>query len=186
VRSVREGRTEQVEQAAQFIIDGAGRMERLLSDLSMYTRVTVEGSDSNELVDLNTAIAQAIDNLEASIQQAGAVVTYDALPTVRCRSIHAVELFQNLIENAVKYHGEHPPAVHTSAQMADGEWRLTITDNGIGIDTQYREQIFGVFKRLHNRDIPGTGIGLAICRRIVERSGGRIWVEPGVNGGSAF
>jgi PAS domain S-box-containing protein len=186
VRSIREGRTEQVEQAAQFIVEGAARMERLLSDLLMYTRVTAEEKDPNELVDLNSAVSQAIDNLATTIQQAGAIVTYDALPTVRGRSTHVIELFQNLIENAVKYHSEHTPSVHISAQMVDGAWRLAITDNGIGIETQYREQIFGVFKRLQNRDIPGTGIGLAICRRVVERSGGRIWVESGVNGGSTF
>lgn len=186
VRSIHDGRTEQVEQASRFIIEGAGRMERLLGDLLMYTRVTVEDTNSTESIDLNTSIAHAIDNLQSSIQQTGAAVTYGDLPTVRGRSIHFVELFQNLIENAIKYHGDRPPAVHVSAQVADGEWRLAMTDNGIGIDGQYSEQIFGLFKRLHNRDIPGTGIGLAICRRIVERSGGRIWVDSEVNRGSTF
>jgi signal transduction histidine kinase len=120
------------------------------------------------------------------IQEARALVTRDHLPSVRGHEPHFVQLLQNLISNAVKYRGENPPQIHVSAENQGQFWRFAVADNGRGIAREYHEHIFGVFKRLHGRAIPGTGIGLAICQRIVQRNGGRIWVESEVNRGATF
>jgi light-regulated signal transduction histidine kinase (bacteriophytochrome) len=115
-----------------------------------------------------------------------ATVGSDRLPTVSGRDAHFVQLFQNLIENAIKYRADQPPVVRISVSEEPGGWRFRVADNGIGVDPAYHRQIFGVFKRLHGNTIPGTGIGLAICQRVVERYGGRIWVESEVNQGATF
>lgn len=186
VKAVREGRKDTLEDSVRFIAEGAGRMERLLGDLLKYTHVSLEDDDSSEVVDLNRAVEKALENLKLAIEQSSTVVTYDPLPTVRGRSVHFVQLFQNLVENSIKYRGQRSPVIHISVEPVGPEWRLTVTDNGIGIDPRYQKQIFAVFKRLHGADIPGSGMGLAICRRIVERAGGRLWVESEANKGSQF
>jgi light-regulated signal transduction histidine kinase (bacteriophytochrome) len=125
-------------------------------------------------------------NLQAAIEQNHAQVTWEELPEVNAHEIRIVQLFQNLVGNAIKYRGEAPPVIRVAAE-ADGEnWLFCVEDNGIGIKPEYAQQVFGIFKRLNGHTYPGTGIGLAICQRIVERYSGRIWVEPSASGGSRF
>jgi signal transduction histidine kinase len=116
----------------------------------------------------------------------GASISVDPLPCVRGAEVHFVQLFQNLIGNAIKYRGQRPATIHVSAQQINGEWRFEVSDKGIGIAPEYHEKVFAVFKRLHGKKIPGTGVGLAICKRVVERHGGRIWVESQAGQGAKF
>jgi PAS domain S-box-containing protein len=169
-----------------FAVDGANRMQRLINDLLTYSRVGTHGKGFQP-TDCMAVLDQALANLKAAIEQSGAVVTHDPLPTVMADNLQLVQLFQNLIGNAIKFHGEEPPHVHVSAEQKGKEWVFSVRDNGIGIDPRYAERIFILFQRLHTREeYPGTGIGLAICKKIAERHGGRIWVEsqPGI--GSTF
>jgi light-regulated signal transduction histidine kinase (bacteriophytochrome) len=131
-------------------------------------------------------LAKALTNLQAAIDESGAIVTFDPMPTLVAEEVMLMQLFQNLISNSIKYRGEEPPRIHVSASK-DGEgWRFAVRDNGIGIDPQDAERVFGMFKRLHGSEIPGTGIGLAICRKMIERQGGRIWLESEPGKGSTF
>ena len=133
------------------------------------------------------ALDQALANLKTTIEHSGAVVTHDPLPRVVHDKLLLAQLFQNLIGNAIKFHVEAPPRIHVSARQEGEEWDLAVRDNGIGIDPQYAERIFTIFQRLHTREeYSGTGIGLAICKKIVERRGGRIWVESQPGSGSTF
>jgi len=170
-----------------FAVDGAGRMQRLIQDLLTCSRV---GSRAQELLDMpsQAALQQAIMNLEGTIEDTGAVVTHDSLPMVVADETQLIQLFQNLIGNAIKYHDHRTPTVHISAARSGAKrWLFSIEDNGIGIDPQYFEKIFGMFQRLHKREeFAGTGIGLAICKKIVERHGGRISVESALGQGSRF
>jgi PAS domain S-box-containing protein len=168
-----------------FIISGAQRMELLLRDLLAYSQT---GSDEDPAVevDCTEALSKVTLNLQASIDQSKAVVSWTPLPKVRAHEFRIVQLFQNLIGNAIKYRGVDPPVICVTAERKDDVWLFCVEDNGIGIEPQYAQQVFGIFKRLHGHRFPGTGIGLAICQRIVERYSGRIWVEPAVGGGSRF
>ena len=133
------------------------------------------------------AIENAISNLRTAVEASNAAVTYDDLPAVGIRPIHLQQLFQNLIGNAIKYRSQETPEVWISASQQDRSWQFSVKDNGIGIDPQYRSQIFRIFQRLHSRtEYPGTGIGLAICQKIVERYGGQIWMESPPGKGSDF
>jgi light-regulated signal transduction histidine kinase (bacteriophytochrome) len=176
-------------QAGQYIayaVDGAKRMQQLIDDLLTYSRV---GRRGRELAPTDSALAltNALVNLQASIEAGGAQVTHAELPTLKADSAQLTQLFQNLIGNAVKFKGQAPPRVHVAAQQKDKEWVFSVADNGIGIEPQYYERIFQIFQRLHGRgQYPGTGIGLAICKKIVERHGGRIWVESTCGKGSTF
>jgi PAS domain S-box-containing protein len=170
-----------------FAVDGANRMQRLIQDLLAYSRVGTKGRDllgtSSE-----EALEQALINLRAAIEESGALVTHDSLPTVMADESQLVQLFQNLIGNAIKYQSPGIPRVHVSAVRNGGnKWIFSVRDNGVGIDSQYFEKIFGMFQRLHKREeFDGTGIGLAICKKIVERHGGNISVESEPNHGSTF
>jgi len=160
-----------------YAVDGAKRMRRLINDLLHYSRV---GTHARPLapVDCETLFKQAVANLRMSIETCNAQVTHDALPTVMVDSTQLTQLFQNLIDNALKFRKNEPPRVHVAAQRVDGHWLFSVRDHGIGIAPEYADRIFIIFKRLHGREeYPGTGIGLAICKKIVERHGGRIWVE---------
>ena len=168
------------------VVDGTTRMRDLLADLLAYTEIRNRDEEPLELVDLNVVIENVRQNLKASIDETGAVVTSDPLPLLRAYRAHFQPLFQNLIGNAIKYRSTQPPRIHVSVREVDGELRFTVSDNGIGIDPEYHKQIFEVFRRLHGRQIPGTGVGLAICQRVVERYGGRIWVESQAGQGAAF
>jgi signal transduction histidine kinase len=129
---------------------------------------------------------QVLDNIAWSVEENGGSLTCEVLPAVEGYSAHFVQVFQNLLGNAIKYRGERPLIIRIFAEKLGEEWRFAVADNGMGIDPKYHQQVFGVFKRLHRDAIPGTGIGLAICQRVVERYGGRIWVESEIDQGSTF
>jgi PAS domain S-box-containing protein len=170
-----------------FAVDGASRMQRLIQDLLAYSRVGTKGSD---LLDTSCeeALQQALVNLRGSIEESGALVTHDPLPAVLADEMQLVQLFQNLVGNAIKYQSPGIPRIHISAAMnGEKKWIFSVKDNGLGIDPQYFERIFGMFQRLHKREeFAGTGIGLAICKKIVERHGGSISVESQPGQGSTF
>jgi light-regulated signal transduction histidine kinase (bacteriophytochrome) len=169
-----------------FITEGTKRMRELLADLLAYTQVNAGEQRTVELIDVNRIFQKAIENLGTAITDSQAVVTRDDLPMVAGQEAHFLQLFQNLIGNAIKYRGEKTPRIHVSAARQDRDWRFAVSDNGIGIAPEYHQKIFGVFKRLHGKSIPGTGIGLAICQRVVHRHGGRIWVESEPREGATF
>jgi PAS domain S-box-containing protein len=170
-----------------FAVDGCHRMQGLIKDLLVYSRAGTNGRVLRE-VSAENALKEALANLRATIDQSGAVVTHDALPAVRTDETQLTQVFQNLVGNAIKYHGAEVPRVHVSVTKNGGdEWIFSVRDNGLGIDPQYFDRIFILFQRLHGRDeFEGTGIGLAICKKILERLGGRIWVESQANKGSTF
>ncbi len=169
-----------------YIVEGTQRMRELLSDLLTYTSVGSERDQPLELVDLNVVLRKTCGNLSAVMENSHASIGADTLPAVRGHEVHYVQLFQNLIENAIKYRGAKPPLIQIRASRGDKEWTISVEDNGLGIATVYHQKIFGVFKRLHGRTIPGTGIGLAICQKVVERYGGTIWVASELENGSTF
>ena len=170
-----------------FAVDGASRMQRLIQDLLAYSRA---GTKAKLLFDTSSeeALQQALVNLRGAIEESHAVVTHDPLPTVLADEMQLVQLFQNLVGNAVKYQNPGIPRIHISAARNGGnKWRFSIKDNGLGIDSQYFDKIFGMFQRLHKREeFAGTGVGLAICKKIVERHGGSISVESQPGHGSTF
>lgn len=171
-----------------YTLGGALRMEQLVKDLLVYTQASAPSADPAEIVNATEAVRQALSNLDAAVRESGAQVEYDGLPSVCVRWTLMVQLLQNLISNSIKYRGPEPPHIIVTARANESnQYIFCVKDNGIGIDAKYQEQIFGIFKRLHTAaDYPGTGIGLAICRRVVERHGGRIWVESRVGAGSTF
>jgi signal transduction histidine kinase len=174
------------EEVIKHTIDGATRMQRLIDDLLTYSRLTTREVPL-ESTDLTSVFDESKANLESAIRESRAIVTADPLPTVNCDRTQVLQVFQNLIANGIKYKSERTPKIHLSAQDEDGEWLLSVRDNGIGIAPQYAERIFRIFQRLHTRrDYAGTGIGLAVCKKIVERHGGRIWVESEPEEGSTF
>jgi PAS domain S-box-containing protein len=170
----------------EYAVDGANRMQRLINDLLSYSRITTRGS-APVPVDMNAALGEALGNLYVSISESSALVTNDTLPMVTADYTQLVQVFQNLISNAVKFHGDKPPRIHVSAEKADGEWKISVRDNGIGIEARYFDRIFVIFQRLHSADkYQGTGIGLALCKRIIQRFGGNMWVESEPGRGSTF
>ncbi len=176
----------EADQFISFAVDGARRMQQLIEDLLRYSRV---GRPGNELTpcDCTATFRAAAANLESAIQESSAVLTHGSLPTVRGHSSELIELFQSLLANAIKFRGPESPTVHVSAERRDDLWQFAVRDNGIGIDPVYHPRIFVIFQRLHSREeYRGTGIGLALCKKIVERHGGRIWVESEVGRGSTF
>jgi PAS domain S-box-containing protein len=169
-----------------FIVEGASRMQTLIDDLLIYSRVGTDGRPFTR-VDGGKVLSKALANLRAAVAESGAAVTHDPLPIVMGDGPQFVQLFQNLLSNAVKFRENDVPRIHVSVKMDGNEWVFCVKDNGIGIDPRHADRIFAVFQRLHTRrEYPGTGIGLAICKRIVERHGGRIWVESLPGEGSAF
>jgi PAS domain S-box-containing protein len=176
----------QADQYVSYVINGAHRMEVLLKDLLAYSQVGSLGDGPAAPVVVSEALRKALLNLQASVDQNQALVTWNGLPTVQAHEIRLVQLLQNLVGNAIKYRGSDRPQVHIDAERQLGEWRFSVKDNGIGIKPEYMQQIFGIFKRLHGSNYPGTGIGLAICERIVKSYGGQIWVESSPGEGSTF
>lgn len=171
----------------QFAVDGARQMDLLLRDLLAYSQATSEVvKEPATGVSAAKALQKALVNLNAAIEECGARITYGDLPEVFMAEIHLVQLFQNLMGNAIKYRGAQIPFIHVSCRKERSEWVFSVQDNGMGIEAPYLKQVFGVFKRLHGKQYPGTGIGLAICQRIVDRYGGRIWVESEPGRGSNF
>jgi light-regulated signal transduction histidine kinase (bacteriophytochrome) len=169
-----------------FAVDGANRMQRLINDLLAYSRV---GSRRKPLgpIDCNAVMQLARDNLAKAVEESGTVIYQNPLPVVLGDEVQLLQVFQNLIANAIKFRGADPPQIQVTAERRGPEWVFAIKDNGIGIAPEHQERIFSIFQRLHHRsDYPGTGIGLAICKKIVERHGGRIWVESQPGRGSTF
>lgn len=170
-----------------YAVDGAHRMQLLIGDLLAYCRVGTKGEEPRE-TSSEAALEQALLNLEGAIQESGVVVTHDPLPTVIADGAQLVQLFQNVVGNAIKYRSAELPRVHVSANKNGGnEWIFSMRDNGLGIDPKYFEKIFVMFQRLHGREeFSGTGIGLTVCKKIAERHGGRMWVESEPGKGSTF
>jgi two-component system, sensor histidine kinase and response regulator len=166
-------------------IDGARRMSHLIKDLLAYS-VATSRERVREMVDGEATLEDALTNLRQSIDESGAAVTHDPLPQIFFDRAQLGQLFQNLIGNAIKYRGERRPEVHVAARQEDQHWLFSVTDNGMGIEDEYRQTIFEPFRRLHGKGLPGTGLGLAICARIVEGFGGRIWVDSEPGRGSVF
>ena len=170
-----------------FVLEGANRMEKLLRDLRTYAYASTADDGPAPVVNPENALQRSITNLRSVIEESGAEITFDPLPAVRLHEFQLDQLFQNLIGNAVHYRGSESPKIHVGADIDGDSHRFFIRDNGIGIDPEYKEQIFGIFKRLHtSSEYSGTGMGLAICQRVVERAGGKIWVESQSGRGSTF
>jgi len=183
-----EGRLdEQADLYIAYAVDGATRLQQLVDDLLMLGRMDQLPEETVD-VDCNLVLEQVRQNLAAAIEESGAkVVVAGGLPTVRGGRTRLEQLFENLISNSVKFHGAEAPRVVVSAERDGAEWRFAIADNGIGIDSQYADRIFAVFQRLHTRaEYPGTGIGLALCKKIVEAYGGRIWFDSRPGAGTTF
>ena len=169
-----------------YAVDGAVRMQQLIQDLLAYSRVTTRGGDF-AAVDSHAILGQALANLQTAVAEAGALVTTADLPTVRADPTQLSQVFQNLVGNAIKFRSQTPPRVHVSARAGGEKWIFSVRDNGIGIDPKYAEKIFVIFQRLHTRSAyPGTGIGLALCKRIIERHGGWIFFESAPGEGTTF
>jgi chemotaxis family two-component system sensor kinase Cph1 len=169
-----------------YSLDGALRIEDLSKGLLDYLEITGRDSDRLLPIDCNHVLSQALLSLHTAIQQSGATVTSEPLPTVVAKEAMLAQIFQNLIGNAIKYRGKAAPTIHISAERTGEGWLFSVRDNGIGIDPEDAKIVFGMFKRLHGKEIPGTGIGLALCRKVVERQGGRIWVESETGHGATF
>lgn len=178
---------ESAKEFIEYAVDGANRMQRLINDLLKYSRVGTRGGEF-EPTDLSAVFEAALANLRIAIQESGAEVMAEPLPSVLGDQTQLLQLFQNLIGNAMKFRRERvTPRVRVGAERRDGEWLLSVSDNGIGIEPADAERIFLIFQRLHGREqYEGTGIGLAVCKRIVERHGGSIWVESEPGEGSVF
>lgn len=169
-----------------YACEGALRMQTLIQDLLQFSRVGRAGAKMVS-IDCEAAMAEVLLTLGPAIRESGAVVTYTALPVVRMEASQMTQVFQNLVANAIKFHGEQPPKISVRAEKAGAEWLFAVSDNGIGIPPASAETVFVVFHRLHTRsEYSGNGIGLAICKKIIERNGGKIWVEPHVGEGSTF
>jgi len=169
-----------------FAVDGATRMQKMINKLLLYSRIGKQ-SESLKPIDCEDILDQVVANLAAAIQESGVIVTRDPLPTVMANDALLIELLQNLIGNAVKFRGKKSPGVHVKAEKKGSDWVFSVRDNGIGVDPRHAGLVFQIFQRLHGRsEYPGTGIGLAICRRIVEYHGGNIWLESEPTKGSTF
>ena len=168
-----------------FATDAASRMQRLIDDLLAYSRAgRGEITDRTEIGDV---LDRALKSLTISVKESAAAITHDPLPAITSNPLELAQVFQNLIGNAIKFRGQRTPEIHVGAQRQPGRWLFTVRDNGIGIEREFADRIFMIFQRLHTRDeYPGTGIGLAICKKIVERHGGRIWMESEPGKGSTF
>jgi PAS domain S-box-containing protein len=176
----------EADQFISFVVGGAKRMELLLKDLLAFSQTGSGSEGPPSPVNSEQVMQRVLLNLQASVEQSGATVSWDPLPTVQAHEIQLLQLLQNLVGNAIKYRSSKPALIHVTAQCRESDWMFSVQDNGIGIEPEYAQHVFGIFKRLHGHDYPGTGIGLAICQRIVERYGGRIWVESKAGEGSLF
>jgi PAS domain S-box-containing protein len=186
---VRQHRSELSQEGSEwlaFIVKAVERMNALIQDLLTYARVGVE-NETPLSISLDQDVELATSQLAHAIEESGAVVTHDPLPTVTAERSQMTRLFLNLIGNAIKYRSpDRPPQIHISARPEEKYWIISVKDNGVGFDQQYAEIVFSPFKRLHGQEYPGSGVGLAICRRVVERYGGRIWAESTPGQGSTF
>ncbi|MFQ6047619.1 MAG: ATP-binding protein [Gemmatimonadales bacterium] len=169
-----------------FAVDGARRMQRLINDLLEYSRVTTRGREFGSVA-LGRLLEEVVTDLRVAVEESGARVSWGELPTVMGDETQLAQVFRNLISNAIKFRGDEPPVVEITAERRGDEWLVAVRDNGIGVPSEQAERVFVIFQRLHGRtEYPGTGIGLSISKRIVERHGGRVWVEPASPRGSVF
>ena len=169
-----------------FITDGAKKMNTLIKDLLAYSRITTHAKPP-KWNNLEKILGNALFNLSESIKESGAIITYDKLPTLKVDKTQFLQLFQNFISNAIKFRREVPPKIHIGVKKIDIGWLFSIEDNGIGIESQYFDRIYNIFYRLHTKEeYPGTGIGLPICKKIIQRYGGQIWLESEIDKGSTF
>jgi PAS domain S-box-containing protein len=177
---------DQAREYIDFSVDGAERMQGLIEGLLTFSRIGTRGGEFAP-VNLKDALDKALANLSVLVAESRVSITSDTLPVVKVDPVQMTQLFQNLVANAVKFHGPHNPEIRVGAQRKERAWEIYVRDNGIGIEPQYFERIFMIFQRLHTRtQYKGTGIGLAVCKKIVERHGGKIWVESVPGEGSAF
>ncbi|MFX1418958.1 MAG: ATP-binding protein, partial [Promethearchaeota archaeon] len=169
-----------------FITDGAKKMNTLIKDLLLYSRITTHAKPS-KIVDIKMVLEDALYNLQEAIKESGTVITYDKMPILKVDKTQFIQLFQNLLSNAIKFRSTEPPRIHIGAIKLNDEWLFSVKDNGIGIESKYFAKLFNIFYRLHTKEeYPGTGIGLPICKKIVQRYGGKIWVESELSKGSTF
>ena len=169
-----------------YLVDGASRMRSLIEDLLNFTRLD-KAPPSREPTDLGMLIQEVVTDLGTRLRRSGAVVTSDNLPSLNVDAGEMRQVFRHLVDNAIKFRGTESPAVHVTAKKNEDSWLFSVSDNGMGIDADFRERIFGVFQRLHSpEEFSGTGMGLALCKKIVERHGGQIWVESESGNGSTF
>jgi signal transduction histidine kinase len=169
-----------------FAVDGSKRMQTLINDLLSFSRVGTQGR-ALAAVECDATLDGVLRSLKRGIEESGAVITRDRLPVVMADEVQLTQLLQNLLGNAIKFRGEGPPRIHIGAERDGIGWKISVRDQGIGISAEHYERIFVIFQRLHTKTkYPGTGIGLAICKKIAERQGGRIWVQPTPGGGSTF
>ena len=185
LRGFSNGSQDDARTSIKYIVEGVQRMEMLLNDLLLYSQAG-GCQASKALVDTNDALKRALENLKAAVAETEAVITSDYLPPILGHDAQMVQVFQNLISNAIKYRSAAAPRVQVRAQKNEHEWIFSVRDNGVGIRPEYQGIIFRLFKRLHGREIPGTGMGLAICSKIIERHGGRLWVSSQPGEGSEF
>jgi two-component system sensor histidine kinase/response regulator len=177
----------QADTIIEHCVEGATRMGRMIRDLLEYTRAASISETLPERVSAEEMLEEALNNLRSSIEESNATVTHEPLPALQVEPVHLKQIFQNLVSNAIKYRGSQPPRIHIEAIREDGVWKFSVRDNGIGIESRYMDQVFGLFKRLHSGSrYSGTGLGLAICKKLVERYHGRIWVESKLGEGSTF
>jgi signal transduction histidine kinase len=177
---------EKADQFIEFIVDGSKRMQNLINDLLTYSRVQTKEQVLLE-VDCSHTVAMALANLQLAIEENAATIHYEALPTIDGDASQLLQLFQNLLGNALKFRSKESPNIRITADKCDSSWQFAISDNGIGLDMQFAERVFLIFQRLHSREMyPGSGIGLAICKKIVQRHGGCIWVESELGKGTTF
>lgn len=182
----KENLDEDAKEFIQFAVDGVSLMQTLIDDVLAYSKVDLQGVEF-ELTEVETALERALANLRRRIADTEAIITYDPLPTVMADSTQLMQLFQNLLANAIKFRGEQTPEIHIGAKRLEDEWLFSVKDNGIGLEPRFSERIFVIFQRLHPRDeYPGTGMGLAICKKIIECHRGRIWVESELGQGATF
>jgi light-regulated signal transduction histidine kinase (bacteriophytochrome) len=174
----------EAKQLSDFILDGAARMSTLIADLLAFASTGLH--EAPRPVELQDALAQAMQNLVLSIRESGAKITADPLPVVEGNEVHFVRLLQNLISNAIKYRSKKAIEIHVSANRRGADWVIGVEDNGLGIALDDQARVFMPFVRLANRDVPGTGLGLAVCKKIVEGYGGEIWVQSTLGEGSTF
>lgn len=169
-----------------FITDGAKKMNTLIKDLLSYSRITTHAKPS-KLTNLESILKDALFNLQESIKESGAVITYDKMPILKVDKTQFTQLFQNLLSNAIKFRRKETPKIHIGVNKINDEWIFSVKDNGIGIESKFFDKLFNIFYRLHTKEeYPGTGIGLPICKKIVQRYGGKIWVESEIGKGSTF